>query len=94
MIIITGLYIGDKRLVITTEPKTFHFDLPKDLQHKIYFVIKLNEYLAEHTMKNEIICMETTYKKTEKSKTNELQKFILNLSQRFYLRSSIKYAAL
>ena len=38
--------------------------------------------------------METTYKKTEKSKTNELQKFILNLSQRFYLRSSIKYAAL
>ena len=26
-----GLHIGDNKLVITTDPKTFRFDFPKDL---------------------------------------------------------------
>ena len=42
----------DNKLVITTEPKTFHSDLPKDtginLKHEIYCTIKHNELLAEH----------------------------------------------
>ena len=50
--------MGDKKLVITTENKTFHFDLAKNaginLKHEIRSVIKHNEVLAEHTIKNEI----------------------------------------
>ena len=50
--------MGNNRLVITTEPRTFHFDLPKDtainLKHEIYSIKKHNELLAEHTVKNEI----------------------------------------
>ena len=40
------------KLIITTEPKTFCFDLPKDfdniLEHKIDFIMRHNELLAEH----------------------------------------------
>ena len=50
--------MGDSKFVITTEPKTFRFDLPKhagiDLKHEIYSVIKLNKTLAEYTIKNKI----------------------------------------
>ena len=46
------------KLIITTEPKTFHFDLPNDaginLKHKIDSIIKHNDLLAEHTTKNKI----------------------------------------
>ena len=39
--------MGDNKLLITVEPKTFHFNLPKDaginLKHKICSVIKHNE---------------------------------------------------
>ena len=42
--------MGDNRLVITTEPKFFHLDLPKDvdinLKHEIYSIIKHNQLLA------------------------------------------------
>ena len=41
-----GVYLRDNKLVITTEPKTFHFNLPKDvdtnLKHEIDSVIKYN----------------------------------------------------
>ena len=37
--------IRDNKIVMTTEPKTFYFDLPKDvgsnLKHEIYSIIKL-----------------------------------------------------
>ena len=40
----------DNELVTTTEPKTFRFDLPKDvdnnLKHEIYSILKQNELLA------------------------------------------------
>ena len=53
-----GVHAEDDKLVITTEPKTSYFDLPKDvdnnLKHKIDSVIKHNELLVEHTIKNEI----------------------------------------
>ena len=38
--------------------------------------------------------METIFMNTENSKTNETHKFVLNLSQRFNLRSSDKHVAL
>ena len=66
--------MGDNKLVITTELKTFHFNLPKDtginLKHEIYSIIKHNELLAEHTLKN-----------AENSKTHEPHKFLLNLPE-------------
>ena len=50
--------MGDNKLIVTTEPKTFHFDLPTDaginLKHEIYSIMKHNELLSEH------ISMETT----------------------------------
>ena len=52
-----AVYIGDN-VVITTVPKTIHFDLFKDivknLKHEIDSTIKHNEFLAKHTIKNEI----------------------------------------
>ena len=43
------------KLVITTEPKTFCFDLPKDgdnnLEHGNDSIIKHSEHLAEHAIK-------------------------------------------
>ena len=38
--------------------------------------------------------IETIFMNTENSKTNELHKFVLNLSQRLDLKGSNKYAAL
>ena len=50
--------IGDNKLVITTEPKTFYSDLPKNvdnnLKQEIYSIIKHNELLAERTIKNKV----------------------------------------
>ena len=38
------VHVGDNKHVITTEPKTFYFDLPKDFgnnfRHEIEFIIK------------------------------------------------------
>ena len=49
---IMGVQFEDNKLVIITEPKTFHFDLRKDvdnLKHEIDFIIKHIEFLAENT---------------------------------------------
>ena len=43
--------MGDNKLVIITESRTFYLDLPKDiginLKHEIYSVIQHNELLAD-----------------------------------------------
>ena len=84
--------MGDNKLIVTTEPKTLHFDLHIDaginLKNQIYSIIKYNELLAGH------ISMETTFVNTENSKLNEPHKFILNSPQRLNLRSSNKNVAL
>ena len=58
--------MGDNKLVITTEPKTFHFDLPKDaginLKYEIYSIIKHNQILGEYTIKNEATQVLSKYK--------------------------------
>ena len=45
-------HIVDNKLVMTTEPKSFCFDLPKDvdnnLEHETYSIIKRNKLSAEH----------------------------------------------
>ena len=84
--------IRDNKVVITTEPEIIHFYLSKiigkNLLHEINFVIKQNEFLADHTIKNKIrqlwskISMETIFRNTENSKTNERWKFVLNLPQK------------
>ena len=43
--------MGDNQLIITKEPTTFDIHL----KYEIYFIIKHNELLAEHTIKNEVI---------------------------------------
>ena len=53
-----GVQIEYNKLVKTTQPKTFCFHLPKDvdnnLEHETNSIIKHNELLAEHTIKNEV----------------------------------------
>ena len=60
------IILGDKKHVITTELKNFYFYLPKDaginLKHEIYFIIKHNKLLAEHTTKNEARQLWSKYK--------------------------------
>ena len=51
------VYIGENKLVIITESKTFYFGFPKNLDnlmHLIDFIIKQNELLAGYTIKTEI----------------------------------------
>ena len=71
------IILRDNKLVITTEPKIFHFDLPKDvginLKQEIYIIIKYNKLLANHTIKN----METILMNTENSQTSESHNFLL-----------------
>ena len=63
VIITMGVHMVNHELVITTEPKTFRFDLPKDadnnLKHEIYSILKQNELLAN---KNEIRQLLSNYK--------------------------------
>ena len=58
--------MGDNKLVITIEPKTFHFYLPKDadinLKHEINSIIKHNVLLPEHKTKNKIRQLLSKYK--------------------------------
>ena len=94
----------DNELIITAEPKTFRFDLPSNLginlKHETDIIIKHNELLPEHKIKNEVRqlhpnrSMETIFRNTENSKTNKLHEFSLNLSQRSDLKISNKHAAL
>ena len=82
----------------------FDFDWPKDLdknlKDEIEFIIKSNESLAEKKIKMIVnnyclnISIETIFMNMENRKTNELHKFVLNLSQRLDLRSSNKHVAL
>ena len=57
--------MGDNKLVITTGPKTF-FVISKDtdnhLKHEIESIIKYNELLVKHTIKNEVIQLLSKYK--------------------------------
>ena len=58
--------MGDNKLIITTEPKAFHFDLPKDaainLKHEIYSIIKYNKLLPGHRIKIKIRQLLSKYK--------------------------------
>ena len=99
-----GVYIGDNKLVITTERKTFHFDLHKNvdnsLKHEIDSITKHNELSAEHSIKMRLtnycpnISMKTMFINTENSKTTESHKCLLYLLQRLDLTSSNKHVAL
>ena len=100
-----GVYIEDNMVVIG-KPKTFYFNfnlskfIDKNVKDAIEFIIKRNESLAEHTIKNEIrnycsnISMETIFMNTEIRKTSKTQKFIPNLSQKLDLKSSNRHVAL
>ena len=61
-----GVKIEDNKLVIITESKTIHIDLPKDvgneLRHEIDSIMKHLEFLANHTIKNEVCCLLFRYK--------------------------------
>ena len=94
--------INDNKLVIITEPKTIHFDLPKDvgnnLKHKIYFIIKCNAFLAEHTIKNETGQLLSKYKhgndiheQQKPMKQIGHLKFVLSLLQILYFRDTNKH---
>ena len=53
-----GVHIKNSKLVKTeNKPSHLHFDLPKDvdknLKHEINFIIKHNQYLVQHKIKNE-----------------------------------------
>ena len=75
-----GTHVGDNKLVIIIEPKTFCFNLSKDVDNNLKqendFIIKHNEILAEHTINTRLvyyspnISMETTFMNTENSKTS------------------------
>ena len=83
---IMGVHIGDNKLAITTEPKTFYVeDVEKHLKYEVEFFIKHNESLAEYSKKKILadycsnISVKTIFMNTEKSKTNEPHKFVLDL---------------
>ena len=58
--------MADNKLVVATEPKSVHFDLPKavdiNLKHEINSIIKHNKTLAEHAIKNGITQLLSKYK--------------------------------
>ena len=94
----------DNKLVIKGEPKTLYFDLSENADNnskqQISSIIKHNELLAKHTIKNEIrqllskISMQRIFINRENSKTNESHKFVFSLSQRLNLRNLNKHVAL
>ena len=61
-----GTYIEYIKLITTTEPKTFRFELSKfagsNLANENYSIIKHNQLLAEHTLKNEVQQLLLEYK--------------------------------
>ena len=83
-------------MIVIRDSKTFYldFDWPEDihekLKHEIEFIIKINE--LNNYCPN--ISMATIFMNTENSKTNELHKLVLNLSQKLDIRSSNKHVAL
>ena len=61
-----GAHIQYIEFITTREPKTFRFDLPKDvdsdLVNEIDPIIRHNEILGEHTIKNEVRQLFSKYK--------------------------------
>ena len=63
-----GVIIKENKLNITTESKIIYFGLPKifgdNLKHETDFVIKDNDFLAEHTTKTLLVnyCPNTNMK--------------------------------
>ena len=61
-----GVYIEDNNLVIITELKTIQFDLPKNVGNNLKYetdsIIKYNEILPEHKIKNGISQLLFKYK--------------------------------
>ena len=59
-------FIKDNELVIITEPNAVCFYLPKNvdnyLNHEIDFIVKSNDILVEHTIKNKISSLLSEYK--------------------------------
>ena len=55
-------------MIVITDPKTFHFDFDwlqdvyENLKHKIEFIIKSSESLAENKIKNETEQLLSKYK--------------------------------
>ena len=76
------MYIGDNKLVITIEDKTFQSDLPKNVGINLKY-----EVLALHTIKHDIRELLSKYEHgnekknmdTKNSRTNEPHKFVLNM---------------
>ena len=66
VILIIGVHTGDNKLVITTGHKSFHFNLPKDvdynLKYKTDFIIQHYELLLELRIKNKIRQLFSKYK--------------------------------
>ena len=60
------MHTGDNKLVITTGHKSFHFNLPKDvdynLKYKTDFIIQHYELLLELRIKNKIRQLFSKYK--------------------------------
>ena len=58
VIIAMGVHSNKNKLLIIAEPKTIYFDLPQDvvtnLMQETDYIIKQNECLPEHTIKNEL----------------------------------------
>ena len=56
----------ETKLVMATDSKTVHFDLPKDdgisLKYEIYFIVTCNEFSAENKLKNKIRQLMPKYK--------------------------------
>ena len=81
-----GVHIEGNKLVIIIEPKTFYFDLPKNidnLKHEIDFVIKqwIFSWVYKKNSRLSNYCpnigMIAIFTNAEKSKTNDPHKFVL-----------------
>ena len=93
----------EENLIAIRDPTTFYFDfdwlkdIDEHLKHKTEFIIKSNESFAENRIKNEIEQWLSKYQQRNnihelgKLQTNESHKFVLNLSKRLDLRSSMKH---
>ena len=61
-----GVHSNKNKLLIITEPKTIYFDLPQDvvtnLMQETDYIIKQNECLVEHTIKNELSSLLSKHK--------------------------------
>ena len=81
----TWVYIAGNRVVIVREPRPFRLGI--NLKHEIYFLIKYNKNLTEHTIKLRLdsscpsMNLKNNFLNKSNNKTNEPQKVLLNLSQ-------------